>query len=132
MVVVGVEQGRKSRGVAGTSEILHQERVKQRRPLIVRETDHVSDAHANLTGPHRMTRALTLGEIQRVGQSREHLRQPDLGERSANLVKLSRKIEPDPKGSTTPELPIVPLAGFVERQDEETGSNLGAKPRGFL
>jgi hypothetical protein len=47
-------------------------------------------------------------------------------------VNLPRKIETDPQGSTTPESPIVPLAGFVERQDEEMDSNLAAKPRGFL
>jgi hypothetical protein len=47
-------------------------------------------------------------------------------------VNLSRKVQPDPEGSSTPELPIVPLAGFVERQGEETDSNLAAKSRGFL
>ena len=79
-----------------------------------------------------MTRTLTLGQIQRVRQSREDLRQPNFRERSANLVNLSRKIEPDPKRSTTPELPIVPLAGFVERQDAQWKSNLPAIGLPFL
>jgi hypothetical protein len=132
MMVVGIEQGRKSCGVAGTPEIFHQERVKERRPLIVRETDHVGNAHAYQAGSYRVTRSLTLGEIQRVRQSSQHFRKSDLRKWAANLVNLSRKVQPDPEGSSTPELPIVPLAGFVERQGEETDSNLAAKSRGFL
>jgi hypothetical protein len=75
IVVVGAEQGGKSRRVARAAEVFHEQRVEQRGSVVPGKADDLREAHPDERAPHRVTGPLTLRQIESVGKPRQELRQ---------------------------------------------------------
>ena len=77
-MIVGAEEDRESSGVARASEVLHQQRVEQRRALVGGQLKLRRDPHADQAAANGVSLALSLGQVERIGQTREHLGEPDI------------------------------------------------------
>ena len=60
------------------ARVLEQQRVEERRAGIVVEPEPVGDPHPDQAAPHCMAGRLALGDVERVGQGRDHVRQAKL------------------------------------------------------
>ena len=72
-MIVGAEEDREARGVARAPEVLHQQRVEQCRSLVGGQLELRRDSHADQAAANRVSFALSLGQVERIGQAREHL-----------------------------------------------------------
>ena len=78
-VIVGAEQRRESRCVARAAQVLHQERVEERRALLRGQTQDLRKAHPDETRPHRVPFPLPFGQVQCAGESRKQLGEAQVG-----------------------------------------------------
>jgi hypothetical protein len=77
LVVVGAEDGRHPRRVRRAAGVLEQQRVEQVRPRLGVEPKLAREPHPDQARPLRVTRRLTLGQIERIRQRPDHLREQD-------------------------------------------------------
>ena len=54
-------------------EVLHQERVEERRAQLPIEPKHIGESHADQAGAHRVPFPLTFGQVEGMRESRQHL-----------------------------------------------------------
>ncbi len=79
-LVVGGEQRGQARGVARAAGVLEQQRVEQRGALLLGQADLLGQPHADRGRADRVAGRFALGDVERVRQRTEDLRQGD-GER---------------------------------------------------
>ena len=76
-VVVGTEQRRHLGRVRRAAGVLEQQRVEEIRARLRVEADLLRDPHADETRPHRVPGRLALGDVERVGEPADDLREPE-------------------------------------------------------
>ncbi len=73
VMIVGAEEDREASGVARASEVLHQQRVEQRGSLVGGQLEFGRDPHADQTASNGVSFTLSFGQVEGIGQAREHL-----------------------------------------------------------
>jgi hypothetical protein len=77
--VVGLEQRRDARRIAGAPGVLEQVRVVQLGAAAGVQPQPLAERHADQARAQRVPRRLPLGEVEGVRERGEHLAEPDLG-----------------------------------------------------
>jgi len=72
-VIVGAEERGKSGGVARAPEVFHQKRVEERRAHLLRQAQHLGEAHADQTRTDSVPGPLPFGQVEGMRQPGQYV-----------------------------------------------------------
>jgi len=90
--VVAAEERADLGGVRRAAHVLQQERVVEVGSRLGIEAELVGEAHSDQTRPNRVPGRLALGDVERVGERRDHLGHPEPGPGRAASVSPSAAV----------------------------------------